>query len=35
MIGFSKEFVLLAVNKPRGIICTHNDEKKIEKESMI
>jgi len=24
---FSKEFVLLAVNKPRGIICTHNDEK--------
>ena len=25
--SFSKEFVLLAVNKPRGIICTHNDEK--------
>ena len=25
--SFSKEFVLLAINKPRGIICTHNDEK--------
>ena len=25
--SFSKQFVLLAVNKPRGIICTHNDEK--------
>ena len=25
--SFSKEFVLLAVNKPKGIICTHNDEK--------
>ena len=25
--SFSKEFVLLAVNKPRGILCTHNVEK--------
>ena len=29
--SFSKEFVLLAVNKPRGIICTHNDEKNRKK----
>ena len=29
--SFGKEFVLLAVNKPKGIICTHNDEKNRKK----
>ena len=25
--NFKKEIVLIGLNKPRGIICTHNDEK--------
>ena len=29
--SFGKEFVLLGVNKPKGIICTHNDEKNRKK----